>query len=107
MIGFKIRHVSRAGRKEERADAEGLHIGTAKTIKIVPVVAGSGGLERCLAGVALIGLSYWLPGVSSLELNCSGEQPQRSALSSALLVLRGPLGCLKCPFPLPKGIRQP
>lgn len=51
--------------KEERADAEGLHIGTAKTIKIVPVVAGSGGLGKVLAGVALIGLSYWLPGVSS------------------------------------------
>lgn len=51
---------------DERADAVGLHLpcGNTKTIKIIPVIAGSGGLGKIILGAALIGASFWLPGTS-------------------------------------------
>lgn len=50
--------------KEERAFEAGMQlpIGSSKTIKIIPVVAGSGGsFGRILLGAALIGASFFLP----------------------------------------------
>lgn len=47
--------------KEDRADEQGLHLPASQTIKIVPVVSGSGSFGKILAGAALIGLSTFLP----------------------------------------------
>lgn len=53
--------------KEDRATESGLHLPATKTIKIVPLVAGSGGLGRILAGAALIAASFYLPGTQYLS----------------------------------------
>jgi predicted phage tail protein len=49
--------------EEDRADHIGMHLptGRAKVIKIIPVIAGSGGLGRILLGAALIAASVYLP----------------------------------------------
>lgn len=51
---------------EDRADEEGLRLpcGKAKTIKIIPVIAGSGGIGKILLGAALLGASFMLPGTA-------------------------------------------
>lgn len=53
---------------KEPRDESGLHHGgQSDFISIVPVVSGAGGsFGKILAGAALIGLSMWLPGVSTL-----------------------------------------
>jgi predicted phage tail protein len=50
-----------AGR-ENRSHQDALHIGTSKTIKIIPIVSGKSGLGKVLLGAALIGVSFYLPG---------------------------------------------
>jgi predicted phage tail protein len=63
--------------KEDRADDEGLHLPATKTIKIVPLVNGSGGFGKALLGAALIVASFYLPGAtyfsaaSSFSINAS------------------------------------
>jgi predicted phage tail protein len=46
---------------EDRADEYGLHLPATKTIKVIPLVSGSGGLGKALLGAALIGASFFLP----------------------------------------------
>lgn len=46
--------------KEDRADD--IHLPTSRSIKIIPVVAGSGGLGKIVLGAALIAASFYLPG---------------------------------------------
>ena len=66
-----------AGR-ENRSNVDALHIGTSKTLKIIPTVSGKGGLGKVLLGAALIGASFYLPGTqflsaySSLSFSLSG-----------------------------------
>lgn len=52
--------------KEDRADEKDLHlpVGKIHTVKIIPSVAGKGGLGKILLGAVLIGLSFYFPGVS-------------------------------------------
>ncbi|MDP3322637.1 MAG: tail assembly protein [Hydrogenophaga sp.] len=63
---------------ENRSSDDALHIGTSKTIKIVPIVAGKGGFGKMLLGAALIVASFYLPGttylstMSSLSFSASG-----------------------------------
>ena len=63
--------------KENRSDLEKLHLGTSKTLKIIPVIAGKGGLGKVVLGAALIGASFYLPGatyfsaMSSFSINAS------------------------------------
>lgn len=63
--------------KENRSDLEKLHVATSKTIKIIPVIAGKGGLGRIVLGAALIASSFYLPGttyfsaLSSFSINAS------------------------------------
>jgi predicted phage tail protein len=55
---------------EERAFEEGMQlpVGSSKTIKIIPVIAGrSGGFGRVLLGAALIGASF-IPGLQGVTL---------------------------------------
>jgi len=52
---------------DNRSSQEKLHVGTSKTIKIVPIVSGSGGLGKALLGAALIGASFYLPGTTYLS----------------------------------------
>jgi len=47
--------------KENRSNAEGLHIGTSKTIKIVPVIGGKSGLGKIIVGAALITFAVMNP----------------------------------------------
>ena len=51
--------------KDDRADEIGLHLPATKSIKIVPLVVGSGGLGKILLGAALIYLSFQFPGFGS------------------------------------------
>lgn len=69
MPGFK-RHIqenSEPGYKvivgQEERDKDGLHnpVGGAKTLKIVPVVAGSGAVGRIILGVVMLVISYFFP----------------------------------------------
>jgi len=53
--------------RENRSDENLLHVGTSKNIKIVPLVAGSGGLGKIILGAALIAASFYLPGVQYLS----------------------------------------
>jgi predicted phage tail protein len=63
--------------KEDRATEEGLHLPATKTIKIVPLVNGSGGFGKILLGAALIAASFYLPGAqyfsaaSSFSINAA------------------------------------
>lgn len=63
--------------KENRSDLEKLHLGTSKTLKIIPVIGGKGGLGKVVLGAALIGASFYLPGatyfsaLSSFSINAS------------------------------------
>lgn len=47
--------------KENRSDTEKIHLGASKVIKIVPVVAGAGGLGKVVLGAALIVASFYMP----------------------------------------------
>ena len=64
--------------KENRSDDKSLHVGTSKIIKIIPIVAGKGGLGKIVLGAALIAASFYLPGttyfsaMSSFSINASG-----------------------------------
>jgi predicted phage tail protein len=63
--------------KENKATEELIKLKTSKDIKIVPVVAGAGGLGRILVGAALIVASFYLPttaliGTTSLSGIASG-----------------------------------
>jgi predicted phage tail protein len=49
---------------ENRSDANGLNVGTSKTIKLIPIVAGKGGLGKIIIGAALIAASIYFPGTS-------------------------------------------
>lgn len=49
-----------AGR-ENRSDKDSLHVGTSKTIKIIPIVGGKSGLGKVILGAALIVASIYLP----------------------------------------------
>lgn len=63
---------------DNRSSEQALHIGTSKTIKIIPLVAGRGGFGKMLLGAALIGASFYLPGTqflsaySSISFSLSG-----------------------------------
>jgi predicted phage tail protein len=52
---------------EDRADEHGLHLPATKTIKVIPLVSGSGGLGKALLGAALIAASFYLPGTQFLS----------------------------------------
>lgn len=49
-----------AGR-ENRSSPDALHVGTSKTIKIVPVIGGKSGLGRVIVGAAMIAASFYMP----------------------------------------------
>jgi predicted phage tail protein len=49
---------------EDRADEHGLHLPATKTIKVIPLVSGSGGLGKVLVGAALIAASIYFPGTA-------------------------------------------
>lgn len=63
--------------KENRSDVESIHVGTSKSIKIIPVIGGKGGLGKVIVGAALIVASVYLPGatyfsaMSSFSINAS------------------------------------
>ena len=63
--------------KDNRSDLERIHLGTSKTLKIIPVIAGKGGLGKVVLGAALIAASFYIPGatyfsaMSSFSLNAS------------------------------------
>lgn len=48
---------------EDRADVDAMHlpVGNFKTVKIIPIISGRGGLGKVLLGAALIGASFFLP----------------------------------------------
>lgn len=48
----------------EERDIDGITLPTSKSIKIIPVVAGKGGFGKIIAGAALIGASFYLPGAT-------------------------------------------
>lgn len=50
---------------EDRADD--IHLPTSRSIKIIPVVAGSGGLGKIVLGAALIAASFYLPGTQFIS----------------------------------------
>lgn len=50
---------------EDRAND--IHLPTSRSIKIIPVVAGSGGLGKIVLGAALIAASFYLPGTTYLS----------------------------------------
>jgi predicted phage tail protein len=64
--------------KETRCDWESMHLPASKTIKIVPLVSGSGGLGKIFLGAALIVASFYLPGTmyfsaaSSFSISAAG-----------------------------------
>ncbi len=66
---------------EDRADEYGLHlpVGNKQLLKIIPVIAGSGGLGRIVLGAALIGASF-IPGLQGITL--FGNTLLTSTLSS-------------------------
>lgn len=47
--------------RENRSDTEQIHLGASKVVKIVPVVAGAGGLGKVVLGAALIVASFYMP----------------------------------------------
>jgi predicted phage tail protein len=49
---------------ENRSDVNGLSVGTSKTIKLIPIVAGKGGLGKIIIGAALIYASIVFPGTA-------------------------------------------
>lgn len=51
----------------EERDIDGITLPTSKSIKIIPVVAGKGGLGKIVAGAALIAASFYLPGTTYLS----------------------------------------
>jgi predicted phage tail protein len=51
--------------KDVRATHEGLHLSTGKTIKIIPMIYGKGGLGKIFLGAALIAASFYLPGAGA------------------------------------------
>ena len=63
--------------KENRSDVESIHVGTSKSIKIIPIIGGKGGLGKVIVGAALIVASAYLPGstyfsaMSSFSINAS------------------------------------
>lgn len=92
--------------KEDRADAEGLHIGTEKNIKIVPVVAGAGGLGKVLAGVALIGFSFAFPGFGAFSVLGQAFSVAGIAGSIGTSLLLGGLSQMLSPAPKVSGSRE-
>lgn len=75
--------------KEDRAD--NIHLPTSKSIKIIPVVQGSGGLGKIVLGAALIAASFYLPGTTFLSAS-SAFSFSASAIASSIgwsLVLGG------------------
>jgi predicted phage tail protein len=51
--------------KEDRADD--IHLPTSRSIKIIPVIQGSGGLGKIVLGAALIAASFYLPGTQFIS----------------------------------------
>lgn len=51
--------------KEDRADD--INLPTSKSIRIIPVIQGSGGLGKIVLGAALIAASFYLPGTTYLS----------------------------------------
>lgn len=92
--------------KEERADADGLHIGTAKSIKIIPVVAGAGGLGKVLAGVALIWFSFAFPGFGAFNVLGQAFSVASIAGSIGTSLLLGGLSQMLSPAPKVSGSRE-
>jgi predicted phage tail protein len=74
---------------ENRSNPDALHIGTSKTIKIIPTISGKGGFGKILLGAALIVASFYLPGAtylssaSSISINASAIA---SGIGTALLL---------------------
>lgn len=78
--------------KENRATEHGIHLPATHTIKIVPLVLGSGpGLGRVIAGAALIAASFYLPGTTYLSAASSLSYSLAGGASSVgfLLALGG------------------
>jgi len=67
--------------KEDRADD--IHLPTSKSIKIIPVVQGSGGLGKIVLGAALIAASFYLPGTTYLSAY-SAASYSASAIASSV-----------------------
>jgi predicted phage tail protein len=90
--------------KEDRATEDGLHLPATKTIKIVPLVSGSGGFGKVLLGAALIVASFYLPGATYFSA-ASSFSINASAIASSIgfsLLIGGVSQILFAP-PKPKG----
>jgi predicted phage tail protein len=70
--------------KDDRSNPDGLHLPTSKTIKIVPLLTGHGKSGGFLLGVAMIGLSLWLPG-SSMMMGLSGSSFAAASFGVSML----------------------
>lgn len=84
--------------KEDRADELGLHLPATKTIKIVPLIVGSGGLGKILVGAALIYLSFQFPGFGAFS--AFGQSFSLASIAGSIgfsLVLGGISGLLFAP----------
>lgn len=88
---------------QDRTDANDLHlpIGKTNTIKIMPIVAGKGGLGKIILGAALIGLSFYLPG-SAIGLTELGLFATSAASSIGFSLLLGGVSSLLFAPPKPK-----
>lgn len=72
--------------KDNRSDE--LHLGTSKTVKIIPVIAGKGGLGKIVLGAALIVASVYMP-YASWGLTSAGLFATSAASSIGFSLILG------------------
>jgi predicted phage tail protein len=83
---------------QDRADSVALPCGESKTIKIIPVIAGSSGIGKIFLGAALIAASFYLPGAGAAGLSISSV-----ASSVGVSMLLGGISSLLFAPPKPQG----